>query len=125
MSKVIFVVDDEAEILEYLGYVLEDVDCEKKFFTDPEKVVEEVKSSKDLCLIISDYSMPGLNGSELFQKVTELVQVPFLFLSGGYIEDYPALKEIYDNHNDRVFFIGKPFNEEEVLKTVNSVLEKI
>jgi signal transduction histidine kinase len=74
-------------------------------------------------LIISDISMPHMNGFELFETVrshTEWIDIPFIFLTArSQIED---LRRGYDLGADD--YLVKPFDQEHLLLIIRSKLKR-
>jgi DNA-binding response OmpR family regulator len=75
-------------------------------------------------LIISDVMMPAMNGFEMKKLINEdpaLVNVPFIFLTAR-TEDEDRVAGIRDGADD---YITKPFNTEELLARIESVLRRV
>ena len=75
-------------------------------------------------LIISDVMMPAMNGFEMKKLINEdpqLVNVPFIFLTAR-AEDEDRVAGIRDGADD---YITKPFNTEELLARIESVLRRV
>ena len=75
-------------------------------------------------LIISDVMMPAMSGFEMKKLINEdpqLVNVPFIFLTAR-AEDEDRVAGIRDGADD---YITKPFNTEELLARIESVLRRV
>lgn len=70
MGQSIWVVDDEAAVVRYLGELLEDSGYRVRLFNSPTEVVAAFdKHPHDLDLLITDQTMPGLNGVALARRL--------------------------------------------------------
>jgi len=135
MKPLIFVVEDDPNILKYLKITLEFNDCQVITAINGNeglRVLSELKNSPDL--IISDIMMPEMNGYDFFDAVSNnpiYCHVPFIFLS--------ALDSPEDVRFGKMLgvddYLTKPINEEDFLaiifgkikrsKTINLINEKI
>jgi len=76
-------VDDEEDQLRFTKMFLEELDEEVTVdsVSDPDEAVRlQGRNSYDL--VISDYKMAGMTGIELFQRVRERSDVPFILYTG-------------------------------------------
>lgn len=71
VTKLVAIVDDEQDITTLFHDVLVGINGITLFaFTDPILALEHFQKNKDAyALVISDFRMPGLNGTELFEKM--------------------------------------------------------
>lgn len=69
--KKVMIVDDEPDIVAIMELSLKNRGYDVAAFTSPGRAVEEIRSSGDYALVISDVRMPGMNGFELARKVRE------------------------------------------------------
>ena len=116
----VLIVDDEKsiretlkEILLYESYEVEEAEDGKKAFD----LIKKFNYDAVLC----DIKMPGMDGIELLDKVSELVpELPFIMISGhGTIET--ALEATKKGAFD---FISKPPDLNKLLITVRNATEK-
>jgi DNA-binding NtrC family response regulator len=120
MPQRILVVDDELDTLMLLRVMIEDsTDYEVETTSNGFEALKILKG-KDIDLIISDLSMPGLNGLELFDEVKNIrPDIPIIIVTAyGSLEiaDEAMKKGVAD-------FITKPFRKDNILFTINRVLE--
>jgi CheY-like chemotaxis protein len=76
-------VDDEEDQLRFTKMFLEELDREVTVdsVSDPDEAIRlQGRNSYDL--VISDYKMAGMTGIELFQRVRERSDVPFILYTG-------------------------------------------
>jgi CheY-like chemotaxis protein len=121
-SETILLVDDEPavlavnkQILESLGYTVH----EKASGQEAIAFFGEMKN--DIDLVILDMIMPGLSGSETFDRIMELNPSVKVILSSGYSLDGQA-QQIMDRGCRG--FIQKPFDIARLSRKVREVLEK-
>lgn len=121
MSRDILIVDDEADIRELIGGLLEDEGFETREAADADGALLEIKARKP-SLVILDVWLQGsrLDGIELLDEFREIdSDLPVIVISGhGTIETAVAAirKGAYD-------FIEKPFKSDKLLLTVSRALE--
>ncbi|MBE9052412.1 response regulator [Nostocales cyanobacterium LEGE 11386] len=96
--------------LESEGYAVETANCGNLALAKIQ--------TKQPDLLITNLMMPDMNGYELISHVREdlkLNHLPILVVS--------AAKEQSPNYQDIAGFIGKPFQIDELIEKVNSILE--
>ncbi len=108
MKYNILVVDDEKNIREGLGRVLE-LDGYRVFLAADGRKGLELVESGDIDLVISDLKMPGVSGEELLRKTRDkYTNLPVIILTGhGTVEN--AVQAMKDGAFD---FLTKPINLE-------------
>ena len=118
-EKILFV-DDEFDIvkmsssmLQYLGYTVLSA-------TSGEKAVEMLKGeASDVDLVICDYSMPGMSGTDLAAEVRRLRQDLPVILCSGFSESV-----ILDENTKRVIrkFMSKPLDMKKLAISIREIL---
>ncbi len=111
----ILVVDDEPAIVRLLSIVLRGSGYEVETAPDAETAWEIVRASKPK-LIISDIRLPGMDGTELANKIRttpDLADTPIILMSA------------YGDPTARIAdaFVGKPFDIDELLDTVTRFMQ--
>lgn len=117
-SETVLVVDDEpmvlsmvARFLEVAGYATETADNALEGL----QALEQTRPS----LVITDASMPEMDGYELCRRVREVSDVPVMMLSG-----YPKTREtVNDKSALPDDFVAKPVAMGEFLKRVDALLQ--
>ncbi len=106
----IFIVDDEQNILDILEAFVLDLNFEVKTFLTAESVLEALTEfTPDI--ILTDISMPGMDGISMVKAIRQINQVVTFIMVSGNITKERVLDLIkYDVSG----FIEKPFQEEEV-----------
>jgi two-component system cell cycle sensor histidine kinase/response regulator CckA len=120
-SEAILIVDDEPivlsvskEILESLGYTVYGMGSGEEAIN----FYKEMKNSIDL--IILDMIMPGLSGSETFDRIKEFNSSAKILLSSGYSLNGQAKKILAKGCRG---FIQKPFDIAQISRKIREVLE--
>ncbi len=102
VSRPIILVDDEPLILESFGQLLRThLSCEVHTFSSPFAALQQLVALNP-GLIISDYSMPGMNGLKFLAQAQQFVpDTNFVIITGGPVDFateelqvLPALKGI-------------------------------
>jgi two-component system, chemotaxis family, chemotaxis protein CheY len=122
--KNILIVDDDEVMLELLGHMLEDiVTGEIVRFSSSIGALRFLQRIDRISfdLIISDWQMPDLNGVEFLRMLRDIdKKIPFLMLTAN-----PTLDVVIGSKQAGVTdFIVKPFNSEDLLKTVKTLLKE-
>jgi DNA-binding response OmpR family regulator len=87
----ILIVDDEPEVGEILGVLLEEqFDCE--IFTDATKALAALRHT-DFPLIITDLEMPQISGLRFIKEVRETNQKTSILISTGHDSAHPKVQE--------------------------------
>lgn len=84
----IWVVDDEPAVVRYIGELLEDGGYRVRLFNDPVEVLAafEIKNN-EIDLLITDQTMPGLNGVALARQLHSVRPNLPIILCTGYSDD--------------------------------------
>lgn len=117
----ILVVDDEVNTTDILKALLEEQDYDVQVAYDGKQGWDMVKSFKP-DLILSDVSMPQMNGFDLCQKVKDAEDtrlIPIILIT-GLSGTKDKIKGIDAGADD---FINKPFNSQELSVRVRSLLK--
>ena len=115
----VMVLDNEVQVLNILNKICAD---EGIVFMGSVNGLDAIKILEDLSvdLIITDYVMPQLDGSEFAKKVRDLgVSCPIMYLSAASNQD--AFQRDRDKYNISGMIL-KPFTKEEVLKAIYGAL---
>ena len=119
-SPIVFVVDDDPDVLKGLARLLRSAGLEVAAFSSPHAFLELHDSSAPGCLVL-DLAMPGLNGLELQGALkAKGSAIPIVFLTGR--GDIPM--SVQAMKGGALDFLTKPVNDEDLLKAVHVALEK-
>jgi len=116
----ILVVDDKREIRRCLEMSLEDKGYTVMAAESGEKALALLQQNPADVAII-DLLLPGIDGIELTQKIREFSSLPIIILSaiGDDTKKVEALERGADD------YVTKPFNIEEVVARIRSVLRRV
>jgi two-component system cell cycle sensor histidine kinase/response regulator CckA len=117
----ILFVDDEAPIAEVAGLMLTKLGYRATVYTDSRQALEYLQNNNaDLALLLTDLSMPGLNGVDLIREAMRLKPgLPAILLTGyGKVIDSKAALELHISE-----VMHKPFTMEMLSAAIESALE--
>lgn len=116
----VLLVDDNPLVLRKVKTMLDD-DYNIIIANDGEKGFAFAKNRKP-DLILMDYEMPGMNGSEVFAKIKddpEIANTPVIFLTS--VSDKEHIMEVMKNHPNG--YILKPPSNEKLIEAINEALK--
>jgi two-component system, chemotaxis family, CheB/CheR fusion protein len=119
-QPIIFVVDDNSDVRESIRAVLEEDGRSVETFSTCEAFLEAYRPGCDGCLLIDAY-LPGMNGLELLQRLSEANdRLPAIMITGN--SDVPmAVQAMKAGASD---FIEKPIGRGELLACIEHALEQ-
>lgn len=118
MKNRILLLDDEASLIKWLRYALEQKGYQVFATTDPREAMAEVKNQR-YDLIISDIKMPDIDGFDFLKKVRAVHPgVPFIFVT-AYGSMDSAINALRDRASD---YILKPFSIDELVVRIKANL---
>ena len=118
----VFVVDDDAEIREYVRWLLEQKGWTVRTFEDPKAFLEALPASiagdGPACLV-TDLRMPGLSGLDLQSEIAQRgIELPIIMIS-AYAEVSSAVHAMREGAVD---FLEKPFDGPALVDRVEGAL---
>jgi DNA-binding NtrC family response regulator len=115
----IFVVDDEAMLLELAFVILQPAGYEVRTFRDPESALAAYAAANPRpALVITDYAMHTMNGMDLTEECRKLEpQQKVLMLSGTVGPEVFHGSRYQPNE-----FLGKPYHARQLVDLVKSML---
>jgi len=123
-ATLVLVVDDDPGLLKLTEVSLEGAGYSVLTFDNPCDALEELNEGLRPDVIISDVSMPPMDGFDFYKQVriiTELHSVPFLFLTA--LEDRRSIRRGMTLGADD--YLTKPFDRHELLDAVRVRLLRI
>ncbi|RKY07145.1 MAG: DNA-binding response regulator [Planctomycetota bacterium] len=118
-EPVVFIVDDNEEVLKSLGKLIEAAGFNVRTFASGQEFLESSDFSSPGCLVL-DVRMPGMSGLKLQNKLAEhRSQLPIIFITGH--GDVSTAIEAFKG--GAVDFIEKPFSEQKLLDSINKAIE--
>lgn len=120
MSQKLLIIDDEPAVLRSLKRIFRKKNYEILTAGSAEEGLQTCQAHKPQ-VILSDFILPGANGSELLQSTSQLVPAPVGILMSGHADLNLVLAAL---NSGQVFkFITKPWDEEELLDQVQTAFE--
>lgn len=122
--QTIMVVDDEPMITKTLALLLKMRTKQNivTYNTPKEALDSDILISKKVDVIVSDFIMPEMNGIEFLLKVKKISAHTEAILLTGYADKENAIRSI--NEVGIYYYLEKPWNNEELVKTISNALEK-
>lgn len=115
----VYVVDDDAGMLESTQWLLESVGLKVKAYSDGRQFLDAVEDQRPGCVVL-DIRMPGLGGLNVQEELQKRgLDVPIIFVSGH--ADVPIVVRAFKS--GAFDFIEKPFNEQLLLDSVQQALQ--
>ena len=121
LAKLVAIVDDEQDITALFHDALSGINGITIFtFTDPLLALEHFQKNKDdYVLVISDFRMPGLNGTELLRKMKDTNKhVRTILVTAFEMED--AILSDYSKREIINSFFLKPLRLTDLIEEVHS-----
>ncbi|MFH1480465.1 MAG: response regulator, partial [Pseudomonadota bacterium] len=116
----ILIVDDEPEIRNMLADMVQSFDFDCQTVENGIHALDLIRNNH-FHIIISDISMPEMDGIELMNRAREyLPDMPFLIIT-GYSGDYSYERVVGSGAND---FIRKPFTQNELKAKLSRILQE-
>ncbi len=115
----IAIVDDNEDIVELLGEVLQSADYSPDLFTNSKDAML-ASTSMEYDIVITDLEMPEITGIELLTRVKEIFPLTqFIMITG-----YASVKSAADAmHRGAVSYLTKPLTSSQVIAHVEKALE--
>lgn len=117
----IYIVDDDEEILDLVGDIVTIAGLEAKLFSSPLELLQRLSNEKEVHLFLVDYQMPDLTGFELIEEIRKIpgfYHTPVLIFSANTSEDN-IIEGLNLGADD---YINKPFRNKILLARINRAL---
>ena len=120
VGETILLIDDESMITQYLNELLCDEGYKVISFNDPINGLKYFnENQKDIDLIITDQTMPGLTGLELSKSIMQSgIEIPVILCTG--YSDLETNSADIDYGID--MFVDKPFDDELLMENISKLL---
>src|ERR1700689_353301 len=120
VKRLAYVVDDEEVIAKTLALILNASGFDAVPFTRP---LEALAAAEKRCpdFLITDVSMPVLNGIELSIQFKAIYPTCRILLFSGALSTSPLLKSAEDRGHT-FFILAKPVHPNELLETLNQMV---
>lgn len=118
----ILFVDDEQNVLRSLERLFLEEEYEIVTAASGQEGLETLEQSGPFQLIVSDYRMPSMNGVEFLSEVRRRWPQTERIILSGYADTAAIVAAI--NEGQIYKFIGKPWNDDELMLTIKEVLSR-
>ena len=120
MGEQVYIVDDDADVREATTFLVTTHGYPAVALSGPEELLERVSPEDGGCLVL-DVRMPGMNGLELQQALSERgIRMPVIFITGH--GDIPmAVQAVNAGALD---FLEKPLDNDALLDRVGKAIEQ-
>lgn len=116
----VFVVDDDASVRDSLALLLSLQGYRTALFASAEDFLHGLNPDAAGC-VIADVRMPGLSGLELQTELSNRgVRIPVIIITAH--GNVAAARAAF--HADAVDFLEKPFGDEQLIRAIESALER-
>jgi PAS domain S-box-containing protein len=119
-NETILIVEDEGTILQSAKIILERAGYKVLTAGTPDAAIDVSKSNKSICVLLSDIILPGMNGKELSNIITEQhPHIKTVFMSGYSANVICHQGILYDS----IEFLQKPFTRISLLEKIRKVID--
>lgn len=120
LAKKIVIFDDDEDILSICAYILEEQGWEVFTFTDCNNIVEKVSPIMPIVILMDNWipDVGGIVATQTLKKDESLKNIPVVYFSAN--SDIQLLADQAGAET----YLAKPFDLEELEKTINEVLQK-
>ena len=116
-EEIVFVVDDDARVLEAVGELLASLGWHAETFAAAADYVAYAKPDLPACLIL-DVELPDINGLDLQRQIAEGDHPPIVFITGH--GDIPS--SVRAIKRGAVDFLTKPFSDADLMAAVRAAI---
>jgi len=119
-AKKIVIFDDDEDILSICAYILEEQGWEVFTFTDCNNIVEKVSPIMPTVILMDNWipDVGGIVATQTLKKDEALKNIPVVYFSAN--SDIQLLADQAGAET----YLAKPFDLEELEKTINDVLQR-
>jgi CheY-like chemotaxis protein len=114
----ILVVDDESMIREAMRQLLEHCGCEVETFDNGQAALARL-AERAFDLVITDFSMPGMQGDQLVAHIRQLIPDQRIIMATAFLEEYKMFSQPNATINGLLF---KPFTFRDLQDAIDAVL---
>ncbi|MEK7749223.1 MAG: ATP-binding protein, partial [Bacteroidota bacterium] len=120
-SESVLVVDDEKDVGEIIGGMLANLGYKVTIVNSGKKAIALYRKKKRFDIVVLDVNMPAMGGKETFLKLKEIDPDARVLISTGYSNQSAESSQVRDSVDG---FLQKPYQLEELSKTMREVLDK-
>src|SRR5205807_3036104 len=119
VPSIVFVVDDDISVRESLELLIKSAGWQPETFVSGLDFLARPRATVPCCLLL-DVTLPGLNGLELQEQLTERAEMPIIFITGH--GDVPT--SVQAMKAGAVEFLTKPFKDDVLLDAIRAAIER-
>jgi FixJ family two-component response regulator len=119
VRPIVFVVDDDISVRESLELLFRTVGWQVETFASAHDFLARPRATVPCCLVL-DVTLPGLNGLELQQRLTERTDMPIIFITG--FGDVPM--SVRAMKAGAVEFLTKPVKDDVLVEAIRQAIER-
>jgi FixJ family two-component response regulator len=119
ITSIVFVVDDDISVRESLELLIKTAGWRPEIFASAQDFLSRQRATVPCCLVL-DVTLPGFNGLELQQQLTERTDMPIIFITG--YGDVPM--SVRAMKAGAVEFLTKPFKDDVLLDAIRGAIER-
>ncbi len=120
-KNTLFILDDDIDITETLEMLLED-HFNVVTSNDPIDAMLQITTVPNVEIVISDFMMPNMNGTEFFKSVNQYNPKIYRMMLSGYADAKMLNQSIKDGTIQK--FIMKPWDADILITIINQILSK-
>jgi two-component system, LuxR family, response regulator FixJ len=118
-ASTVFVVDDDADLRESLGWLFESASLRVKSYSTAQEFLAEYKTEEPGCLLL-DVRLPGLSGLDLQEELRRRGVPPPIIIMTGHARVPMAVRALKGGAID---FIRKPFSDQLLLEQIRQAID--
>ncbi|MFO5527953.1 MAG: response regulator, partial [Cuspidothrix sp.] len=121
---IILIVDDSINVRRYLALTLEKGGYQVEQAKDGQEALEKLESGLQIQAVICDIEMPRLDGYKFLERINnnaELKHIPVAMLTSRSSSKH---RQLAMQLGAKAYF-SKPYNEQELLKTLEEIIFQI
>ena len=118
-ESTVFVVDDDADLRESLGWLFESAGLRFKSYSTAQEFLTDYKPEEPGCLLL-DVRMPGLSGLDLQEELRRRGVPPPIIIMTGHARVPMAVRALKGGAID---FIQKPFSDQSLLERIRQAID--
>jgi FixJ family two-component response regulator len=118
-SAIVFVVDDDVSVRESLEMLIRHAGWRPETFVSAMDFLARPRPKVPSCLVL-DVTLPGLNGLELQQQLSERTEMPIIFIT-GYGDVPMSVRAMKAGATE---FLTKPFKDDVLLDAIRHAIDR-
>ena len=115
----VFVVDDDDLVREWLELLIQSAGCLAETFASAEEFLARPRVLTPSCLVL-DVALPNLNGLDLQKRIAHRVDMPIIFITGD--ADVPTT--VRAMKAGAAEFLTKPFDADVLLNAIREAVDR-